>query len=47
MDFRRHAGLVPASNVPHTQQWLRSWNLGPRNKSGVTERDIGLPGWMT
>jgi hypothetical protein len=32
----RHAGLVPASTVPHTLQPLSSRHGGPRNESGVT-----------
>ena len=32
----RHAGLVPASTVPHALRPLRSRDGGPRNKSGVT-----------
>src|SRR5690349_4929907 len=34
--FSRHAGLVPASIVPHELRPVRMRADGPRNKSGVT-----------
>src|SRR3954463_16237680 len=34
--FSRHAGLVPASIVPHELRPVRVRASGPRNKSGVT-----------
>ena len=45
VSFSRHAGLVPASTVPQAQRALPTWNLGPRNKSGVTKKEVGRSGY--
>jgi len=35
--LNRHAGLVPASTVPHTHRPLVTWPGGPRDEPGVTQ----------
>jgi len=46
--FTRHAGLVPASTVPHTHRPLASRHGGPRDEPGVTrvERSTAISAWV-
>jgi len=46
--FNRHAGLVPASTVPHTHRPLASPHGGPRDEPGVTRvgRSTAISAWV-